>query len=1076
LRDQPLLRGLIFIVAILLIAAFYSHVRALIVDPTRASLRAAPQAASQTITLDPQTIAQSSGNLWVCGKISNGAGTTDDPPRLEIQALTFCSQDSAHRNGPDAPTPVGEYCTPTSSEVSVEPYVNRQPQRIVHAHACEEFRFPVILQSGKNEIYATFTETVGWRQLYDRTPVLRVSTSSHVTIPVLDHQPPITADSQILVSGHGAPGDWIRIRLIPTRNSATTRPARESRPITVFAPTLVDMGGRFSYPLDVASAGTYEIIATEINGAGAVNSAPIKITYDPFAPILSPIESSVTIGIRFKSITTDVAVTLPRDDPRLEALMHRNWPFSQFLLSTTDDYYVDRSISVRGALQGAIPSISVARSGWATVEATRTTYAGTQTGALLPTLAGNLRIEAASMGSTERRRESLTLIVSDYDVRAVTPEPTTTNGAGDMTWYRNALEDSGGFLQETPTTIVASLVFYPVDSPGNITKMLRLSPLDLSPAPLIRWFPGAPSEYQVDARYWFLNRLSLWLVFNVGTGLLLAIPMFYFIVVVRREAQQDTVVSPEEKVAYFGVVVALFAGLSLLISELWSDSSLSLGVSREPHYGYVFGAFITALALGGLGWAWASRASGIPSRLAALLLSAAGVSSAAVIGLLWLAGVVGNYETAPFTFMRPFDTSTFRLGAALALIVAPVLAFLISRFLEVRTRAAFAVLLLVCVVLAVPSLVPHSSIILGTKAATVSSPVYMVEAHARSKSSDAQSRTSATLRRVNARAAALAFFSTVAPTAPYLFGASLILMLRRHRQHLSRDFNIAIAALLFSCYAVGTTDNVFLIPVSFLLSLLVFRRFVLSGGPRCEMISGSTPDIYRKREQLVLQALGQGKHSDAPASSTHLPPMECALAVGPMETDWDNAVLAMKIGLVFGAIYAALYAPYTLAQLADAQPKYPMLSLLAWLTSSIGDQVIPAFLFGYAFRWIAHDSGVQKGLRLSAATIVCLLPMWIIEFGADSPWAVIVTSVQIFILYATIGVTFDYLTLKAALKSKFQWQYVAQLGDMPSLASFGAVIVANVAIGVAALFNNQLVQGVLPAIARAAAPHSPLTP
>ena len=156
-------------------------------------------------------------------------------------------------------------------------------------------------------------------------------------------------------------------------------------------------------------------------------------------------------------------------------------------------------------------------------------------------------------------------------------------------------------------------------------------------------------------------------------------------------------------------------------------------------------------------------------------------------------------------------------------------------------------------------------------------------------------------------------------------------------------------------------------------------------------------------------------------------PRTVLFRAGPAASPFGNGLYALAFGMI----------PFSgFLILAALQGDVRMTGLLDWLYSTIGVPwgLIYLFFFGYAFRLIAGDFGVLKGLALSAVLMVfrgLYAIFW--QFMPPEPVEVWGDMLRILITFVFTGAMLDWAT------SGFSWPQIRRSYNSPAVTTIIAV-------------------------------------
>ena len=186
---------------------------------------------------------------------------------------------------------------------------------------------------------------------------------------------------------------------------------------------------------------------------------------------------------------------------------------------------------------------------------------------------------------------------------------------------------------------------------------------------------------------------------------------------------------------------------------------------------------------------------------------------------------------------------------------------------------------------------------------------------------------------------------------------------------------------------------------------------------------------------------------------------DTVLAVGPKVDNWENGIWATRIGLFLLLPFLVIYVIYGAAMLQAAS------LLMLWDTYYlyyfcravivIANWLVSAFFFGYFFTDIRGNSGLEKGIRLSLAILLCLLPVSLVSASNSAELtAQILRAVQVFLFSTFLGLcAFDYTTVRRTLGERFAWANLARLAGVSGVITFGTVVLATLGVVVSSVLT-----------------------
>lgn len=332
------------------------------------------------------------------------------------------------------------------------------------------------------------------------------------------------------------------------------------------------------------------------------------------------------------------------------------------------------------------------------------------------------------------------------------------------------------------------------------------------------------------------------------------------------------------------------------------------------------------------------------------------------------------------------------------------------------------------------------------------------------------------------------FFSAVLPLLPYLALALLLRRLNKYGCH-TEQFVFNAGLVLFSAYVVGSTANWMVVPIPFLLSLWIYQRHVLVPADgrrqineiRSELLTTRNEIIERAfsddESQLLQQSLAsiRGKFASGELAGSEfekqkeeiekllreekkqqtfangIAKKEAMLNFGPLETDWENALSAVRVSLILVAPF--FFLELWRSMMAWEPGPYSYLTVLVRALAQGGNWLVAAFLFGYFFPYIQGENGLKKSIRISLGIILSLLPIWLIL--AATPSAVILRSIQTIFFFAFLGTFFDYYTVSSKVRSRSDWEKFVRLVNVPTLTALTSSFIGLVGLGLTAALTGE---------------------
>ncbi len=747
----------------------------------------------------------------------------------------------------------------------------------------------------------------------------------------------------------------------------------------------------------------------------------------------------VSLVLGYQTVTGDVRITVPVDDGRARAYLAGEWSFSKFLDDMLGGMQINRT-PVAAAFERSIPRFTVSR-GRVTFVAKATDTS--RKASFLPALSGDVTIDLTDPGRLQRdagphTAESLRIAVRDYSVTALSPVPDAVGFPKTYKWFRHFS------AQTTPTPIGLSLQFNALSSFSHLRHFLQIPP------GLASAF-DAPQEYALivgDALAWILAIPMVLIAWLAGSRKPRGST---------REDDRQILTVAQRAIALMTIVLAPPTLFTLQFARHRTFADIPV-----PEWGNARSALHNVLLDGGIGFVVALAcflAARYFARKPRAFASTTNVVCRALLYnaclctvMLVLADVLAERRT------KTASQTEFLIDVALVTIVlsiAVLLPFVIMTrrsAAPLRERTHEAIVLVLLFALA-------SWVLLGVNWDDVDVRQYP-------QYFDVLSRSSTVLFMLGA-------------VAPYAIGYYGVIALQRLSPPATRALGPAFGLFLFASYVVGSQLSIYVLPVPFLLALLVYPRLILrpvKERVRYDAIAALSDDaraqrlrdaIAERRLDEVLDAedqvgtkLGKGEititdytsrlaqfgaYVSQRTSELHgyggLKASQIALAFGPCATDFENGLLALRIAIPFAVVGALAVIPSAgRSALTDAAF---FITLFASVVAGFGKTALAAFFFGFMFRSIRGPSGLAKGLIVSVAAMLCLLPYWAVE----SPAAIIAlgNALAILLLFLTLGFAFDLMTFlrhTRAVTVRGKLRDFSYLEGMPGLTTFATTVAA----------------------------------
>jgi len=182
-------------------------------------------------------------------------------------------------------------------------------------------------------------------------------------------------------------------------------------------------------------------------------------------------------------------------------------------------------------------------------------------------------------------------------------------------------------------------------------------------------------------------------------------------------------------------------------------------------------------------------------------------------------------------------------------------------------------------------------------------------------------------------------------------------------------------------------------------------------------------------------------------------PKDVALAFGPFDTAWHNALHAAKWAAIFALPWFILYFRDFLASTTYSDT-YPLISIVTDVVYIFSRWVGIGFFFGYFYPYFRGRTGTQKGLGLFCVLFLATLPIALIFRSTASSWqAILFWGLQIFIECLLLGlIAFDYWTIRIGKRG---WQMLFEVQGLTSIGISVSTILAAISVAVATLLTTQ---------------------
>ena len=796
----------------------------------------------------------------------------------------------------------------------------------------------------------------------------------------------------------------------------------------------------------VAQQGAYTVLAESVwaddSGRIHVDVAPPRRTVvkAPIVPAIPSTRRTVSVDLIPKQARARAEIQLPRQDPRVTALLEGRLRTEMFVDDVLDCMRLSREGSPGPRTIGQLVS-----RGTRNIVLHQSSVIVTAQGdensvdeSLLPTLRGAVRLSVPGCGSTPidigslPSKDELNVQLHGYVASTVDPNTTDISGTGAYRWT------DYGLSKNQPITI--GLTFNPVASPENLRSFLQATIFSF-----IR-----------PEQHW----IASWL--NVFRGVLLGLPMIVFIV------WCCTNRSIEDRARVTGMRWCAFVQGAISVSPFVFQAMTS-GEASAPGPSPLQPVFEGLIATAGI-LAATLLVRLAPKELAAPRVIAFALTCAASSTLLYtlIATIaVLNMRADP-------KVAEWLIGAAI------VFVSLSSCFRRLRIRRARW---------NVPMLVGLAMFSLA-----LALPLGLVQWSSWYVRAPVPDVVSVVTELLNAAAKA----------APLLFAFPLIRFISRLRTQNQQIDRVSIARLLFAVYAVLSWQNIVLIPVTFIFALLSSRVLIggldvpAYSRVRRTLKMARRAIVERALELRQLWQIGdamqevRGKflagNLDAKTyrsrrteierysrltlrshrSLSGMSPARIALAFGPYDDESTMGWTGFTAAGVFAVLDVVLFLPLAVQQQDVVFSPYPVATIAAWLAAIVGQRLVAGFFFGYAFPMLLGESGIKKALLVASFVVLSSSICWLVNFPAV---IVGIMVVETFLFYALLGFWFDYLSIREGLQERFKVQYVAQLSGVPSLAAVAAIVASSVGVVVTSFVQGHVAE-TLSAAARALSGHT----
>lgn len=742
-----------------------------------------------------------------------------------------------------------------------------------------------------------------------------------------------------------------------------------------------------------------------------------------------PASRKMMASLAHRKLDLKFEATLHRDDPRVTSLRRRETSLPQFFLAVFYDFRIQYR-EINDCFRDVVPEYEYSEKSVTIRASSNPKYP--------PNVDfGELLIFNPDWRKCDNDKDVFVLNVKDYKVQGFDPPPLNMSQAGAV-W--------AGGQEELPANMPEITVHLSYDPPADadyIVQQLRLSPFEVF-----------PSRYIIP-------------IFDLLQSFLLAIPIIWLLLLLEKfggaswpdKDFKAGIVGFARMLSNFAFTAPVFYGINVLSSLIYKYSK-RMGVTRVDDIRNLLAAALLILLAAYL-LMLLSRL--IRNKHVALVLGETfrGVGGATIIYLAFITFFGITLKFIPFNV------------AGLARILTAIVAFscllvLLSSLIKLyrsrpdksvfrfgRWKAVFVITSYILV------------------AAFLSYPAYglnvlddpIINVHNKSLES------------------ARIFFHLLLNLLPYLFFPCVVWLLLEVEgdSKESRRMFFGLSALVFASYVVGSTPNWFMIPVPFLLALFIFRRYVIQTPiGKCFAVEKVRERAWSDRRGMLeryfsakgLTQLRQtyeeldknrlaGEVSDADYQilkselegrinecekdakiTNHVDVRDVVAAIGPFKTNWENAVWAVKRGFILALLFSTLYL-WNLLQIETWPPEpYYWLKIVSSSGAFFSYWIVCAFFFGYFFICLRGDSGLQKGVYVSTAVILCLTPIWLISL--TSPISLFLRGGQTFLFFTLLGLLSDYQVFRKALGERFGWKKFMQFEEVANFSAFATVMITSI--------------------------------
>ncbi len=849
-----------------------------------------------------------------------------------------------------------------------------------------------------------------------------------------------------------------------------------------------DESGQFSWKINDLKPGVYRISAKAKAGSGSYSglSQELSVQYIPF-------KRKLTALISLKKLQLKSDVVLPRDDERVARLTSGKTLFPDFI----EDLFADIKINnyaLRPLFLGVTPQINTDEN-LTTVQA----WSNPNNQINLPALNGSVALDWPA-NFTENA--SVEISVQDYEVTSFHPLPYRSNGQ-QATWIGGREPTDGSSLIET------GLRYRILHGTGDFLKFIRLDPYDTVPYP-----------YTV--------------IIDMAWGFLLIIPIIWAAWILRKATRHYEPLRRHFRLMTFflGGLCFVTPITNLVLARTYLVNEPPTRIQLE----FVYAELVILILVGLLPIGWVlsrdetkhsqtSLLRYLPFALLGRLLTST-ILVFLIMSSLWLA-----------IFRSEMDFSGYRFWPAivgclllLAFMTVPVWLYLAQRqpkressLSSTRTssgvtrntsRTRLIGLLIGILMIVILGLLFHA--LIGDREDTFWD---------YNPSLSAPELFEFSLRKLTYA------FGFLSPLSIYILFSGILLVLKMTEDLKEADKSLLLGfeKLLFVGVIVGTTEHLYMIPIPFMLSFLAYRLTMVNVGEH-NSLDALTSEVFRRRKIKTIDSITElkfvkdsfdnliKKFSNAEISplifmkrksqlqstidrlekenqmplassktpltkrtnkvseksqSTNYKVEDLVLGFGPHRSNWENGKHAAKYALMLALPFALVSAVVIVATQTWVLKRFLPLYVATQIVETFADRLILAFFFGYFFKYIKGRSGLKKGLYLTVAYTLCLLPLEIRDFGSSIP-ALIIYLAPDFIYLPLLGlVVFDRCTFQRIMREKYKWQRLVQFEDMPTLLAFTTVPATGLILSVVSLLTGEYSK-IIPLLLKVALPEAPM--